>query len=68
MLEWTGSDFRVLYEASGRYLRVVRVGTEDWLLEQEAGEDEPFEPEIRRLQWDGERFRDEHPAQGAAAA
>ena len=51
------SGFRVLYETSGRYLRVVRVGTEDWLLEQDAGETEPFEPDIRRLVWDGERFR-----------
>ena len=58
MLEWTAGGFRVLHETTGRYLRVVRVGTEDWLLEQEAGEDEPFEPEVRRLVWDGERFRD----------
>ena len=58
VLEWGRDGFQVVYEASGRYLRVVRVGTENWLLEQEAGEDEPFEPEIRRLQWDGERFRD----------
>jgi hypothetical protein len=58
VLEWRRDGFHVLYETIGRYLRVVRVGTEDWLLEQDAGEDEPFEPEIRRLQWDGERFRD----------
>jgi hypothetical protein len=58
VLEWGPSGFRVLYETAGRYLRVVRVGTEDWLLEQDAGETEPFEPDIRRLVWDGERFRD----------
>jgi hypothetical protein len=58
VLEWADGGFRTLYEASGRYLRVVRVGTEDWLLEQEAGDDEPFEPEVRRLVWDGGRFRD----------
>jgi hypothetical protein len=59
VLEWTGSDgYRVLYDTSGRYLRVVRVGAERWLLEQDAGEDEPFEPDIRRLVWDGERFRE----------
>jgi hypothetical protein len=58
VLEWADGGFRALYEASGRYLRVVRVGTEDWLLEQEAGDDEPFEPEVRRLVWDGGRFRD----------
>jgi hypothetical protein len=59
VLEWTGSDgYRVLYDTSGRYLRVVRVGAENWLLEQDAGEDEPFEPDIRRLTWDGERFRE----------
>jgi hypothetical protein len=58
VLEWGGEGFRVLHETSGRYLRVVRVGTEDWLLEQDAGDTEPFEPEIRRLQWDGDRFRE----------
>ncbi len=59
VLEWSASDgFRVLYDTSGRYLRVVRVGTENWLLEQDAGEDDPFDTEIRRLLWDGERFRD----------
>jgi hypothetical protein len=58
VLEWGPSGFRVLHETAGHYLRVVRVGTEDWLLEQDAGETEPFEPDIRRLVWDGERFRD----------
>jgi hypothetical protein len=58
VLEWNADGFRVVYETSGRHLRVIRVGTEDWLLEQEAGETEPFEPEIRRLVWDGARFQD----------
>ena len=59
MLEWSPSGgYRVLYDTTGRYLRVVRVGTENWLLEQDVGEDEPFEQEIRRLVWDGERFRE----------
>ena len=58
VLEWGAGGFRVLYDTVGRYLRVVRVGSENWLLEQDAGEVEPFEPEIRRLVWDGERFRD----------
>jgi hypothetical protein len=58
VLEWGPGGFRVLHETSGRYLRVARVGTENWLLQQDAGEEEPFEPEIRRLVWDGERFRD----------
>jgi hypothetical protein len=58
VLEWGAGGFRVLYEVVGRYLRVVRVATEDWLLEQEAGEDEPFKPQIRRLVWDGQQFRD----------
>ena len=59
VLEWSASGgYRVLYDTGGRYLRVVRVGTENWLLEQDAGEDEPFDQEIRRLVWDGERFRD----------
>ena len=52
-------SFRVLYETSGRYLRVVHAGSEIWLLEQELGEFDPFDhPDIRRLVWDGERFRD----------
>jgi hypothetical protein len=58
VLEWAAGEFRVLYEATGRHLRVIRVGTEQWLLEQDAGENEPFEPEIRRLVWDGARFQD----------
>ena len=37
---------------------MVRVGSETWLLEQDAGEVEPFEPETRRLVWDGDQFRD----------
>src|SRR5262249_22035858 len=52
-------SFRVLYETSGRFLRVVHAGSENWLLEQELGEFDPFDhPDIRRLVWDGERFRD----------
>jgi hypothetical protein len=58
VLEWTNDGFHVIYETVGRYLRVIRVGTEDWLLEQEGGEDEPFLPEVRRLVWDGTRFQD----------
>ncbi len=58
ILDWSAGGFRVIHETAGRYLRVIRVGTEDWLLEQEAGEDEPFEPEVRRLVWDGAGFRD----------
>jgi hypothetical protein len=58
VLEWSSDGYRVLHETSGRYLRVIRVGTEDWLLEQGAGETDPFEPDVRRLQWDGERFQE----------
>jgi hypothetical protein len=58
VLNWQASGYRVLYETSGRYLRVIRVGTEDWLLEQAAGLTEPFESEIRRLVWDGREFQD----------
>ena len=59
VLEWSPSGgYRVIYDATGWYLRVARVGAENWLLEQEAGEDEPFQQEIRRLVWDGESFRD----------
>lgn len=58
VLEWTAGGFRVLHEGVGRYLRVIRVDGEAWLVEQAAGESEPFEPELRRLVWDGQRFRD----------
>jgi hypothetical protein len=58
VLEWSPGGFETLYETSGRYLRVVRVDGEPWLLEQDAGETEPFEPAVRRLVWDGTRFRD----------
>jgi hypothetical protein len=59
VLEWSASTgFRVLHETAGHYLRVARVGSEDWLLEQDAGDDEPFDTGIRRLRWDGDRFRD----------
>jgi hypothetical protein len=57
VLEWNAGSFRVIYEAYGQYLRRIRVGTEDWLLEQDAGDEEPFEPEIHRLVWDGQQFR-----------
>ncbi|HEY7602091.1 MAG TPA: VCBS repeat-containing protein [Methylomirabilota bacterium] len=58
VLDWTPDGFRVIYETVGRYLRVIRVGTENWLLEQEGGEDEPFLPDVQRLVWDGARFKD----------
>ena len=59
VLDWQPSGgFRVVYETTGRYLRVVHAGAEEWLLEQELGEFDPFDPDIRRIQWDGERFRD----------
>ena len=59
MLEWNPSTgYRVLHDTTGQYLRVVRVGAENWLLEQDVGEDEPFEQDIRRLLWDGEHFRE----------
>ena len=70
VLEWNPSTgYRVLHDTTGHYLRVVRVGSENWLLEQDVGEDEPFEPEIRRLVWDGERFRETvAPARAARAS
>ena len=58
VLQWEAGGFQTLYETTGRYLRVVRAGTEEWLLEQDAGEVDAFEPDMRRLVWDGERFRD----------
>jgi hypothetical protein len=59
VLDWDASGrFRVLYETTGRYLRVVHAGSEEWLLEQELGEFDPFDPDIRHIVWDGARFRD----------
>jgi hypothetical protein len=58
VLEWTPGSFQVVHESSGRYLRVVQVAGEPWLLEQDAGEPEPFEREVRRLVWNGTRFND----------
>jgi hypothetical protein len=59
VLEWNPSTgYPVLHDTTGHFLRVVRVGAEDWLLEQDVGEGELFDVEIRRLLWDGERFRE----------
>jgi hypothetical protein len=60
VLEWSpASGFRVLHDSTGHFLRVVRVGTEDWLLQQDVGlEIDLFDVEVRRLLWDGERFRE----------
>ena len=60
VLDWDPAvnGFRVVYDTTGRYLRVVHAGNEEWLLEQELGEFDPFDPDIRRIVWDGERFRD----------
>jgi hypothetical protein len=58
VLELTGGGFRVLHEANGRYLRVIRAGTEPWLVEQAVGIEEPFDSRIRRLVWQAGRFQD----------
>jgi hypothetical protein len=58
VLEWTGTGFRPLYEASGRHLRVISAGAERWLVEQPVGQSEPFDATIRRLVWDGRRYAD----------
>ncbi|HMK16419.1 MAG TPA: hypothetical protein VK450_05810, partial [Methanomicrobiales archaeon] len=50
--------FRTIYDTTGRYLRVVHAGAELWLLEQELAELDPWDQDIRRIVWDGERFRD----------
>jgi hypothetical protein len=58
VLEWTGERFRPIYETSGRYLRVIPVGADSWLVEQPSGQAEPFGGTIRRLLWQGGRYRD----------
>ncbi len=57
VLELAGERLQTLYEASGHYLRVVRVGREPWLLEQAIGAQDPFDAAIRRLVWQGGRYR-----------
>ncbi len=58
VFEFTGGRLRTLYEARGRYLRVIPVGAEPWLVEQRIGESEPFDPAIRRLVWRDGGYRD----------
>jgi hypothetical protein len=57
VFELSADRVRPVYETAGHYLRVVRVGTEPWLLEQAVGEREPFDATIRRLTWSGDRYR-----------
>jgi hypothetical protein len=63
VLELAGERLKPIYETRGRFLRIVPVGRESWLLEQAAGQSEPFEPGVRRLVWGegtyrpGTRFR-----------
>jgi hypothetical protein len=57
VLELAGERVRSLYESTGRYLRIVGVGRERWLLEQAVGDNEPFESSIRRLVWQDGRYR-----------
>lgn len=58
VLQLQGERFQTLYETEGRYVRVIPVGTEPWLVEQAVGLTEPFDRAIRRLVWQGGRYRD----------
>lgn len=58
VFEWAGERLRPIYETRGRFLRVVPVGRESWLLEQAAGQSEPFEPGVRRLVWRDGTYRE----------
>ncbi|HJZ54726.1 MAG TPA: VCBS repeat-containing protein, partial [Gemmataceae bacterium] len=58
VLELDGERFKPIYETTGRYLRVVAVGREPWLLEQPAGAAEPFESSFRRLVWQNGTYRE----------
>jgi hypothetical protein len=63
VVELAGERLRTVHEVRGRYLRIVPVGREPWLLEQgaggtgAAGVSEPFEGSIRRLVWRDGAFR-----------
>lgn len=69
VLELSGDRLRPLHEARGRYLRVVPVGREPWLLEQAAGGvsaaavNEPFQGSIHRLVWRDGTFRSDRRLQ-----
>ncbi|MBI3454461.1 MAG: VCBS repeat-containing protein [Candidatus Rokubacteria bacterium] len=58
VLELAGDRLRPIYETGGRYLRVIPVGSEPWLVEQPVGQTEPFAPPVRRLVWEGGRYRE----------
>ncbi|HSE94494.1 MAG TPA: VCBS repeat-containing protein, partial [Methylomirabilota bacterium] len=58
VLELRNGRFETVYQVSRRFLRIVRVGSETWLLEQDATEPEPYEGPIRRLVWQGDRYRE----------
>jgi hypothetical protein len=59
VLELAGDRLRPLHEVGGRFLRIVPAGRERWLLEQRAGDREPFEGSVWRLVWREGRYRDE---------
>jgi hypothetical protein len=56
VLELVGQELKPVYETRG-FLRVVRLGREAWLVEQDSGRREIFEGPIRRLVADGGRYR-----------
>lgn len=58
VLELVGGRLRPIYEARDRYLRVIPVGGESWLVEQAIGLTEPFGARIRRLVWRDGRYHD----------
>jgi hypothetical protein len=58
VIEYREGRLRTLYEVTGRYLRAIPVGRETWLVEQRAGDTEPFDPLIRRLVWEDGGFKD----------
>lgn len=57
VLELNGGVFRSLHDVTESYLRVIRAGKESWLVEQEAGDPDPFSASIRRLVWRDGRYR-----------
>ncbi len=57
VLELAGDRLRPVYETTGRFLRIVPVEREAWLLEQGTGGSEPFASGIRRLVWRDGTYR-----------
>jgi len=56
VLELVGQELKPVYETRA-FLRILRVGQESWLVEQDSGRQEIFDGPVRRLVPEGGRYR-----------